>query len=151
MNEPSEKDSTPEENSVPIEENSAVEGEKKQEEEEKIEEEKEIVGEIDRKLQPEESVTEVHVEELKNTLSLLFDLQLLVSIELARKEMLVGDILRLGEGSLIEFDKAAGETVDLLVNNKKIAEGEVVVIEDRFGIRITNLVNPGERIKNLSK
>lgn len=94
---------------------------------------------------------EVKVETMKSTFSFLFDLELPVSVELARKEMLVRDILQLGENSIIEFDKPAGEVVDLLVNNKKIAEGEVVVIEDRFGIRITNLVDPGERIRNLSK
>ena len=83
------------------------------------------------------------------TLELLYDLDLPISVELARKEMLIRDILSLGEGSIVEFDKLAGEPVDLLVNNKKIAEGEVVVIEDRFGVRITNLVDPAERIRGL--
>jgi len=84
-----------------------------------------------------------------NSLEILFDLELPVSVELARKNVLISDILQLGEGSILEFDKMAGEPVDLLVNNKKIAEGEVVVIDDRFGIRITNLLDPSERVKGL--
>ncbi len=89
------------------------------------------------------------VESNLNSLEMLFDLELSVSVELARKNILVSDILQLGEGSIIEFDKMAGEPVDLLVNNKKIAEGEVVVIDDRFGIRVTNLLDPSERVKGL--
>ncbi len=84
-----------------------------------------------------------------NSLEILFDLELPVSVELARKNVLISDILQLGEGSILEFDKMAGEPVDLLVNNKKIAEGEVVVIDDRFGIRVTNLLDPSERVKGL--
>ncbi|NOY77214.1 MAG: flagellar motor switch protein FliN [Calditrichaeota bacterium] len=84
-----------------------------------------------------------------NSLEILFDLELPVSVELARKNVLISDILQLGEGSILEFDKMAGEPVDLLVNSKKIAEGEVVVIDDRFGIRITNLLDPSERVKGL--
>ncbi len=84
-----------------------------------------------------------------NSLEILFDLELPVSVELARKNVLISDILQLGEGSILEFDKMAGEPVDLLVNDKKIAEGEVVVIDDRFGIRVTNLLDPSERVKGL--
>ncbi len=85
------------------------------------------------------------------TLELLYDLELPLSVELARKEMQIREILNLGEGSIVEFDKLAGEPVDILVNDKKIAEGEVVVIEDRFGVRITGLVDPSERIRGLSE
>lgn len=84
-----------------------------------------------------------------NSLEILFDLELPVSVELAHKNVLISDILQLGEGSILEFDKMAGEPVDILVNNKKIAEGEVVVIDDRFGIRVTNLLDPSERVKGL--
>ena len=85
------------------------------------------------------------------TLEFLFDLELLMSVELARKEMRLQDIVNLDEGSIVEFDKLAGESVDILVNNKKIAEGEGVVIDDRFGVRIVELVNPKDRIKDLTK
>ncbi len=85
------------------------------------------------------------------TLEFLFDLELPISIELARKDMQIQDILNLGEGAIIEFDKLAGENVEVLVNNKKIAEGEVVVIDERFGVRIVSLINPSERIKGITE
>lgn len=84
-----------------------------------------------------------------NSLEFLYDLELPITVELARKELELQDIINLGEGSIVEFDKLAGENVDVLVNNKKIAEGEVVVIDERFGVRIINLINPAERIKGL--
>jgi flagellar motor switch protein FliN len=84
-------------------------------------------------------------------LELLYDLQLPVSIELGRTNMLIRDILYLGRGSVIEFDKLVSEPVDVLVNGKKIAEGEVVVIDKHFGIRITTLVDPTERLKTIKR
>ena len=80
-------------------------------------------------------------------LELLFDLQLPVSIELGRTNMLIKDILRLGRGSVIEFDKLVSEPVDVIINGKKVAEGEVVVIDKHFGIRVTTLVDPSERMR----
>lgn len=82
-------------------------------------------------------------------LELLYDLQLPVSIELGRTNMLIRNILRLGRGSVIEFDKLVSEPVDVLVNGKKVAEGEVVVIDKHFGIRITTLVDPTERLRGI--
>ncbi len=82
-------------------------------------------------------------------IDLLFDLSLQVSIELGRTKMLIKDILELQRGSVIELEKLASEPVDILVNGKKVAEGEVVVIEKHFGIRITSLIETSERIKNL--
>jgi len=90
-------------------------------------------------------------EDKPRNLELLLDLQLPVSVELARKEMMIKDILQLGQGSVIDFEKLAGEPVDLLVNNKKLAEGEVVVVDDRFGVRITKLVDTAERIRGLGE
>jgi flagellar motor switch protein FliN/FliY len=84
-------------------------------------------------------------------LELLYDLQLPVSIELGRTNMLIRDILRLGRGSVIEFDKLVSEPVDVLINGKKVAEGEVVVIDKHFGIRITTLIDPADRIRSLRK
>lgn len=84
-------------------------------------------------------------------LELLYDLQLPVSIELGRTNMLIRDILRLGRGSVIEFDKLVSEPVDVLINGKKVAEGEVVVIDKHFGIRITTLVDPSDRLRNLRR
>jgi flagellar motor switch protein FliN/FliY len=84
-------------------------------------------------------------------LDLLLDLTLPVAIELGRTNMLIKDILDLQRGSVVEFDKLAGEPVDVLINGKKMAQGEVVVIEKHFGIRITSLVDPTERVRNLGK
>lgn len=84
-------------------------------------------------------------------LELLYDLQLPVSIELGRTNMLIREILRLGRGSVIEFDKLVSEPVDVLINGKKVAEGEVVVIDKHFGIRITTLVDPSDRLRGMKK
>lgn len=85
----------------------------------------------------------------ENKLDFLQDLQLNVFIELGRTKMQIKDILELERGYVIELDKMASEPVDIYVNNKKIAEGEVVVIDKHFGIRITNLSQPAERLKGL--
>ena len=85
----------------------------------------------------------------RERLELLMDIRLDVSIELGRSIMLVRDILELGPGSVIELNKMAGESVDLLINNKKLAEGEVVVVDENFGVRITHLVSMEERIRML--
>lgn len=81
-------------------------------------------------------------------IELLYDLQLPVSIELGRTNMLIRDILRLARGSVIEFDKLASEPVDVLINGKKVAEGEVVVIDKHFGIRITTLIDAADRLRS---
>lgn len=82
-------------------------------------------------------------------LEFLKDLQLNVYIELGRTKMQIKDIMELERGYVIELEKLASEPVDIFVNNKKIAEGEVVVIDKHFGIRITNLIDASERIKGL--
>lgn len=82
-------------------------------------------------------------------LDFLKDLQLNVYIELGRTSMQIKDILELERGYVIELEKLASEPVDVFVNNKKIAEGEVVVIDKHFGIRITNLLEASERLQGL--
>ncbi|MDP2363121.1 MAG: flagellar motor switch protein FliN [Ignavibacteria bacterium] len=82
-------------------------------------------------------------------LSFLKDLQLSIYIELGRTQMQIKEILELERGYVIELDKLASEPVDIFVNNKKIAEGEVVVIDKHFGIRIVNLVDISSRLKGL--
>ncbi|MBI5807976.1 MAG: flagellar motor switch protein FliN [Ignavibacteriales bacterium] len=82
-------------------------------------------------------------------LHFLKDLPMNIYIELGRTQMQIKDILELERGYVIELDKLASEPVDVFVNNKKIAEGEVVVIDKHFGIRITNLVDPANRMKDL--
>jgi len=92
---------------------------------------------------------EAHATTETRNFDLLLDVRLPVAIELGRTTMPIADILNLGSGSIVELDKLAGEPVDLLVNNKIIAQGEVVVVDENFGIRITSLVSPQERIKSL--
>jgi flagellar motor switch protein FliN/FliY len=82
-------------------------------------------------------------------INMLLDVELEVLVELGRKSMKIRDVLKLGKGSLIELNKAAGEPLTIYVNNRKLAEGEVVVVDDNFGIRITKLASPKERIKSL--
>lgn len=79
----------------------------------------------------------------------LLDVSLNISVELGRKQMQIKEILGLGPGKIIELDKLAGEPVDLLVNGKLLAKGEVVVVDENFGVRITDLINPQDRIKML--
>jgi flagellar motor switch protein FliN/FliY len=81
----------------------------------------------------------------------LLDIPLEVSVELGRVRMLVKDIVDLGTGSIVEIDKAAGEPVDVLVNGRLVARGEVVVIEDNFGVRITEILNPQDRLNRLGE
>jgi len=82
-------------------------------------------------------------------IDILMDVKLPVAIELGHTEMTIRDILNLSAGSVVELNKLAGEPVDLLVNNKTIARGEVVVVDENFGLRVTSLISPEDRIKSL--
>ncbi len=82
-------------------------------------------------------------------IDMLLDVDLEVLVELGRKTMLIKEVLKLGKGSIVELDKAAGEPLGIFVNGRKLAEGEVVVVDDHFGIRITQLAGAAERIKSL--
>jgi flagellar motor switch protein FliN/FliY len=86
--------------------------------------------------------------ESKN-LNMLLDIPLQVTVELGRTKRSVQDILNLSSGSIIELDKLAGEPVDILVNNKLIAKGEVVVIDENFGVRVTDIISQSDRLKKL--
>lgn len=81
--------------------------------------------------------------------NMLLDVEMNVSIELGKTDMSIKRILELSAGSIIELDRMAGEPVDLMVNNKVVAKGEVVVVDENFGIRIVSLVSPEERIRSL--
>lgn len=81
-------------------------------------------------------------------IGLLMDVTMNMTVELGRATMTIRDILGLGEGSIIELQKLAGEPVDLLVNGKLIAKGEVVVIDENFGVRVTDIINPMDRLRN---
>jgi len=82
-------------------------------------------------------------------LDLLLDVPLDLSVELGRSRMSIQDLLNLSPGSVIELDKIAGEALDILINGRLVARGEAVVVNDKFGIRISDIVSPSERIARL--
>ena len=79
----------------------------------------------------------------------LLDIPLEVTVELGRTKILINELLSLGQGSVVELSKFAGQTLDLLANGRLIARGEVVVVKDKYSLRITEIVSPVERIENL--
>lgn len=83
-------------------------------------------------------------------IDVLLDVKLPISVELGRTEMLVKDILNCSPGTVIELNKLAGEPVDVLVNGRMVANGEVVVVDEHFGIRLTNLISPKDRVRSLA-
>jgi flagellar motor switch protein FliN/FliY len=88
-------------------------------------------------------------ESQSRRLDLLLDVPLAVSVELGRTRMTIQDLLALAPGSVIELDKVAGEPLDILINDRLVARGEAVVVNDKFGVRITDIVSPQERIARL--
>ena len=88
-------------------------------------------------------------EESQN-LDLILDIPLTVTVELGRSKLLINDLLQLGQGSVIELTKLVGEPLEVLVNNKLVARGEVVVVNDKFGVRLTDIVSPMERVQSLT-
>ena len=84
-----------------------------------------------------------------NNLDFILDIPIEVTVELGRSKMLVNELLGLGQGSVIELSKLAGETLEILANQKLIARGEVVVINEKYGVRLTEVISPIERIERL--
>ena len=84
------------------------------------------------------------------SLDLILDIPLTVSVELGRSKMLINDLLQLGQGSVIELTKLVGEPLEVLVNQKLVARGEVVVVNEKFGVRLTDIVSPMERVQSLA-
>jgi len=82
-------------------------------------------------------------------IGLIMDVSMEMTVELGRTRKLIKEILGMGEGTIIELDKLAGEPVDILVNHKLIAKGEVVVIDENFGVRVTEIVSPMERLNDM--
>ena len=91
------------------------------------------------------------VDEVKEAnLDLILDIPLSVTVELGRSKMLINDLLQLGQGSVVELTKLVGEPLEVLVNDKLVARGEVVVVNEKFGVRLTDIVTPMERVKSLA-
>ncbi|MCK5073990.1 MAG: flagellar motor switch protein FliN [Bacteriovoracaceae bacterium] len=82
-------------------------------------------------------------------LDFILDIPLKVTVELGRTTVIIKDLLQLGQGSVLELDKLAGEPLEILVNGKLVAKGEVVVVNEKFGIRLTDIISPIERIETL--
>ncbi len=96
---------------------------------------------------PSTGATESQINDINRVL----DIPVLLSVELGRTKVPIKHILQLGQGSVVELDALAGEPMDVLVNGYLIAQGEVVVVNDKFGIRLTDVVTPSERLRRVSK
>jgi len=88
-------------------------------------------------------------EQPQRSIDFLLDVPVEISVELGRTRMVINELLQLGQGSVIELGKLAGESLDIRINNKLIARGEVVVINEKFGVRLTDIISPIERIEKL--
>jgi flagellar motor switch protein FliN/FliY len=86
-----------------------------------------------------------------NDINMILDIPVQLTVELGRKRIPIKNILQLAQGSVVELEAMAGEPMDVLVNGYLIAQGEVVVVNDKFGIRLTDIVTPSERMRRLSK
>lgn len=82
-------------------------------------------------------------------LDFILDIPLQITVELGRTKMLIQDLLKLGQGSVIELSKPAGDTLEILANQRLIAKGDVVVMNDKYGIRLTEVISPTERLEKL--
>jgi len=106
---------------------------------------------------PKAEVSEVSFQEIKKTdapkgsreLDFILDIPLNLTVELGRCRMLISELLQLGQGSVVELAKLAGEPMDVFVNGRLIARGEVVVVNEKFGVRLTDIVSPAERVNKL--
>jgi len=109
------------------------------------------------KSDPHVAVSEVSFPELQRkdaargalALDFILDIPLTLNVELGRSQLLINELLQLGQGSVIELTKLAGEPMDVFVNQRLIARGEVVVVNENFGVRLTDIVSPAERVEKL--
>lgn len=89
--------------------------------------------------------------ETQNDIDFILDIPVQMTVELGRTKITIKNLLQLAQGSVVELDGLAGEPMDVLVNGCLIAQGEVVVVNDKFGIRLTDIITPSERIRKLNK
>lgn len=82
-------------------------------------------------------------------LEMILDIPITISVEIGRTKMIVNDLLQLGQGAVVELEKLAGEPLEILVNGRLIARGEAVVVNEKFGVKLTDIVSPTERISKL--
>jgi len=92
-----------------------------------------------------------NVPDARNDIDLILDIPVQLTVELGRTKITIKNLLQLAQGSVVELDGLAGEPMDVLVNGCLIAQGEVVVVNDKFGIRLTDIVTPSERMRQLNR
>ncbi|WP_416380268.1 MULTISPECIES: flagellar motor switch protein FliN [unclassified Gilliamella] len=98
-----------------------------------------------------ETLSPQQTEEQKQDINLILDIPIDLSVELGRTKMAIKDLLNLTQGSVIALDGLAGEPLDILINGYLIAQGEIVVVGDNYGVRITDIITPSERVRRLSR
>lgn len=106
-------------------------------------------GNTDKKPYAFSDLNKTPVSKPQDNIDFILDIPLEISVELGRNKMLINDLLRLGQGSVIGLTKLAGEKLEVLANQRLIARGEVVVVDEKYGIRLTEIVSPTERIERL--
>jgi flagellar motor switch protein FliN/FliY len=84
------------------------------------------------------------------TLEFLMDVALQVSVEVGRARMTINDLLQMGPGSVVELEKIAGEPLDIFINGKAVARGEAVIVNEKFGVRLTDIISPEERVEGIA-
>lgn len=97
----------------------------------------------------DDASAEAHAAESDMSLDVILDVPVTLSLEVGRTRMPIRNLLQLNQGSVVELERGAGEPLDVFVNGTLIAHGEVVVVNDRFGVRLTDVVSPSERIRRL--
>lgn len=111
------------------------------------------MADVNEELKEENNNTNIQNEDSCNNgkcdMDLILDIPLDVTVELGKVKMPINELLQLGQGSIIELSKQVGEPLDIYVNNKLVAKGEVVILDEKFGIRVSDIINPTERVKSL--
>ena len=104
--------------------------------------------------QPKPDIIEAYENEEdidRADLDFILDIPLELSVELGKTKILINDLLQLGQGSVIELNKLAAEPLEIYINRKLVAKGEVVVVNEKFGVRLTDIISPKERVRSLGK
>ncbi|MBW2609916.1 MAG: flagellar motor switch protein FliN [Deltaproteobacteria bacterium] len=97
-----------------------------------------------------EMLPDMQQENSPKNMDFLLDIPLEITVELGSTRITIGELLRLSQGSVVELNKLTDEPLEIFVNRKLMAQGEVVVVNEKFGIRLTNIISPGDRVKELS-
>lgn len=92
----------------------------------------------------------IHEDDEPHGMEFLLDIPLDITVELGRTRMPIGDLLKLSQGSVVELNKLINQPLDIFVNQKLMAQGEVVVVNEKFGVRLSHIISPGERVKGLT-